>query len=275
MFEFLLPKKKNLRIGLALGGGGAKGLAHIGFLKILDELEITPAIISGTSMGAMIGAMYCSGLSAVEIEEIYEKTTLIELGRLIDLAIPAIHGLAKGDKISRFLTKEIGLSTFENLQIPLKVIATDYWQKKQIVLDHGDLAKAVRASISVPGIFEPVLLNNHVLTDGGAVNPVPYDIIRDDCDILLAIDVTGRQQPESKKEEVPNIFECIMNSFHIMETALLENKLAKSKPDFLYRPDIVNISIIDFTHYDEVINFSQPEINRFKNDIINLLPQLS
>ena len=274
MFDYLFPKKKDLRLGLALGGGGAKGLAHIGFLKILDEMGITPTIISGTSMGAFIGAMYCSGLSAVEIEDLYKKTTLFELGRLIDLAIPAIHGLAKGDKISRFLSKEIGLSTFENLKIPMKIVSTDYWQKKQIILDQGDLVKAVRASISVPGIFEPVLHEGYVLTDGGAVNPVPYDIIRDECDILAAIDVTGRQQPESQKEEVPNIFECIMNSFHIMETALLENKLAKSKPDFLYQPDIINISILDFTHYDEVISFAQPEINRFKQDITNLIPQL-
>jgi NTE family protein len=275
MLELKFPWKKDLRLGLALGGGGAKGLAHIGFLEILDELKITPSIISGTSMGAMLGAMYCSGLKATEIEMIYKKLSLLEMGKMIDFAIPAIHGLAKGDKISRFLNKDIGLTTFENLNIPLKIITTDYWNKKQIILNSGDLVKAIRASISIPGIFEPTRHLGKILTDGGAVNPVPYDVIRDDCDVLVAIDVTGRQQPESSSDEMPSIFESIMNSFHIMETALMENKLAKSKPDFLYQPDIVNVRIIDYTHYDDVIKYSQPEIDRFREDMSLLKPRLA
>ncbi|MCF7920819.1 MAG: patatin-like phospholipase family protein [Candidatus Cloacimonetes bacterium] len=274
MLELKFPLKKKLHLGLALGGGGAKGLAHIEFLKILDELEIKPAIISGTSLGAMIGAMYCSGLNALNIEEFYKKTTLLELSKLIDLAIPAIHGLVKGDRIVKFLTKEVGLTTFEDLQIPLKIIATDYWNKKQVILNHGNLVKAIRASISVPGIFEPVHHLGRILTDGGAVNPVPFDIIREECDILVAIDVTGRQRPDSNSEELPNIFDCIINSFHIMESSLLENKLAKSKPDFLYQPDIINTSIIDFTHYDEIIEYSLPELKCFREDMLKLKPRL-
>lgn len=269
MFNFKLNHRKDLKLGLALGGGGARGLAHIGFLKILDDLEIKPAMISGTSMGALIGAMYCSGMTGNDIEAFYKSISIIELGRLLDLAIPAVHGLAKGDRIKKLLEKEIGLTTFEELQIPLKIVATDYWNKKEIVLNHGNLVKAVRSSISVPGILEPVQHLNKTLTDGGAVNPVPYDVIKDDCNLLAAIDVTGRQIPGSKDDEIPNIFECIMNSFHIMETALIENKLSHSKPDFLYQPDIVNISIIDFTRYDEIMKDSDSEFKRFKTDMLN------
>lgn len=267
MFNFKLNKRKDLKVGLALGGGGARGLAHIAFLKILDELDIKPAIVSGTSMGALIGAMYCSGLSGKEIEELYRGISILELGRLMDLAIPAVHGLAKGDRISKLLKKEVGLTTFEELKIPLKIVATDYWNKSEIVLNHGNLVKAVRSSISVPGVFEPVSHIGKILTDGGAVNPVPYDIIKDDCNLLIAIDVTGRHIPDSQAQKLPNIFECIMNSFHILETSLLKNKLSRSKPDFLYQPDIVNVSIIDFTRYDEIIKFSEPELNHFREDM--------
>ncbi|MCF7912787.1 MAG: patatin-like phospholipase family protein [Candidatus Cloacimonetes bacterium] len=268
MLDFLHKTIKNRRLGIALGGGGARGLAHIGFLKVLDELDITPQIISGTSIGALIGAMYCSGLSAREIENHYNNMSLLTKGRLIDLAIPAIHGLIKGEGITRLLHEEYHLTTFENLKIPLKIVATDFWNREEVVLDSGDLVQAVRASISIPGIFEPVKFRDKILTDGGAVNPVPYDIIRNNCDILIAIDVIGQLQPQSSQLESPNIFECIINSFHIMETTILENQLEKSSPDFIYQPGIVNVSIIDFTRYAEIIQISQPEIERFRQDMM-------
>lgn len=267
MFDFKLKKKRIQRLGIALGGGGAKGLAHIAFLKILEELDLKPDIVAGTSIGALIGSLYCSGISPTEIEELYNSISLLEWGRLIDLSIPSIHGLVKGDRISRLL-KEQGLTSFDNLKIPLKVVATDFWKKKEVIMEAGNLVKAIRASISIPGVFEPLVLGDKVLTDGGAVNPVPYDIIRSECDILVAIDVTGRQEPDSHVVEKPNIFECILNSFHVMESALLENKLAKSKPDLLYQPDIVNVNIMDFKRYKDVISQSEDELRRFRQDML-------
>ena len=268
MFEFLNRTFKDKRLGIALGGGGARGLAHIGFLKILADLDITPHIVSGTSIGAMIGAMYCSGLSPYEIEKLYHKINILNWGKFIDLSIPAIHGLIKGERIIKMLREEYNLSTFENLKIPLKVVATDFWNREEVVFDHGDLVTAIRASISIPGIFEAVRIDDRILTDGGAVNPVPYDIIENDCDLLIAVDVTGELMPDNQKNESPNIFECIINSFHIMESALLENKLEKNSPDFLYQPSIFNISIIDFTKYDEIMEQSEPEFERFRQDML-------
>ena len=268
MFEFLNRTFKDKRLGIALGGGGARGLAHIGFLKILADLDITPHIVSGTSIGAVIGAMYCSGLSPYEIERLYHKISILNWSKLIDLSIPAIHGLIKGERVTKMLKEEYKLTTFENLKIPLKVVATDFWNREEVVFDHGDLVKAIRASISIPGIFEAVKIDDRILTDGGAVNPVPYDIIEKDCDLLIAVDVTGELLPDNQKTESPNIFECIINSFHIMESALLENKLEKNSPDFLYQPPIVNISIIDFTKYDEIMEQSEPEFDRFRQDML-------
>ncbi len=275
MFDFKLFAPHKHRLGIALGSGGARGLAHIAFLKVLSELDITPHIVCGTSMGALVGALYCSGLSPQEIEHRYHSISLLNWGRFIDLSIPAIHGLIKGDKITRWLREESKLTTFENLKIPLKIVATDFWNQEEVVLDHGDLIQAVRSSISIPGIFEPVKYNHSVLTDGGAVNPVPYDIIRQDCDVLIAIDVTGLQKPDASSAELPNIFECILNSLQIMESSILENKLAKSSPDFIYQPPIVNISILDFTKYNEIIESSQPEISRFHNDMLKFKASLS
>jgi NTE family protein len=268
MLDFWHKAIKNKRLGIALGGGGARGLAHIGFLKVLDELDITPQIVSGTSIGAMIGALYCSGLSAQEIENHYNKISLLNWGRLVDLSIPAIHGLLKGDRIAKLLREEYKLTTFENLKIPLKVVATDFWNRAEVILTEGDLVQAVRASISIPGIFEPVKSGDQILTDGGAVNPVPYDTIRNECDILIAVDVTGQQQPATSQIESPNIFECIIDSFHIMESTILENQLEKSAPDFIYQPGIVNVSIIDFTKIEEITKLSQPEIERFRQDMM-------
>ena len=268
MFEFLNRTFKDKRLGIALGGGGARGLAHIGFLKILAELDITPHIISGTSIGALIGALYCSGRSPYEIEKLYHKISILNWGKYFDLSIPAIHGLVKGERLTKMFKEEYKFTTFENLKIPLKVVATDFWNREEIVFDKGDLVTAIRASISIPGIFEAVKIDNRILTDGGAVNPVPYDIIRKDCDLLIAVDVTGELMPENHKIESPNIFECIINSFHIMESELLENKLEKNSPDFLYQPSIVNISIIDFTKYDEILEQSEPEFERFRQDML-------
>ena len=268
MLDFWHKAFKNKRIGIALGGGGARGLAHIGFLKVLDELDITPQIVSGTSIGAMLGALYCSGLSAQEIENHYHKISLLNWGRLVDLSIPAIHGLVKGDRITKLLREDYNLTSFENLKIPLKIVATDFWNQDMVVLDSGDIVQAIRASISIPGIFEPVKSGDKILTDGGAVNPVPYDIIRNDCDILIAVDVTGQHQPANSQIESPNIFECIINSFHIMESTILENQLEKSAPNFIYQPGIVNVSIIDFTKFKEITELSQPEIERFRQDMM-------
>jgi NTE family protein len=268
MFDFKKNKIRSHRLGIALGGGGARGLVHIAFLKVLADLDITPVIVSGTSIGALIGAIYCSGISPYEIEKRHKSMTLLDWGRLIDLAIPAVHGLVKGDKIIKYLNKEYNLTKFEKLQIPLKIVATDFWNKEEVVFQDGDLLQAIRASISIPGVFEPISFNDRILTDGGAANPVPYDIIRNDCDLLVAIDVTGNFSPDRDASDLPYIFDCIVNSFQIMESVILDNKLAKSSPDLLYQPDIMNISLRDFYKYDDIIKQSRPEIDRFREDMI-------
>ena len=240
------------KIGLALGGGGAKGLCHIEFIKVLDELKVKPAVISGTSIGAIVGAFYAAGISGVQMESILKKIKLKDLGKMVDFSILNQSGLIKGKGIEDFFYKYIPVSRFDELQIPLKIVATDFWNRSQVVFDSGELIPAVRASMSVPGIFKPVRIKNRTLIDGGAVNPVPYDIIRNECDILIAIDVSGTKTPQ-KSSTMPTIFESVMGTFEIMEATIVKNKPIKAAPDIYVKPILKNIQILDFHRSKEII----------------------
>ncbi len=195
-----------MRIGLALGGGGAKGLAHIPILEVLDELGVRPSAIAGTSIGAVIGALYASGVKGREIREgIHEMVfsegkgehRALDLPRglrqildLIDLDLGS-GGLLRGEKFLERIYEDVRARSFEELQTPLKVVATEFWTREEVVFESGELLPAVRASMSLPVLFSPVVRGHRVLMDGGAVNPVPYDLLLDECDFTIAVDVAG------------------------------------------------------------------------------------
>jgi NTE family protein len=243
-------------IGLALGGGGARGLCHIDFCMALDEMGLKPCIISGTSIGSIAGGFYAAGVSGSGMEEILNQIGLREISKMIDFSILHPSGLVKGKGVTDFLSEHLPAKTFEELTIPLKVVATDYWRRKEVVFKSGDLVPAIRASISIPGIFKPVKIQQRVLIDGGAVNPLPFDIIRDECDILIAIDVSGTSVP-SRKHPVPSMFESIMTTYHIMENALLEKKIEFNQPD---KEESIRRSV-------------KPDVERFKRELDAILNQ--
>ncbi|TNF90142.1 MAG: patatin-like phospholipase family protein, partial [Gammaproteobacteria bacterium] len=189
------------KIGLALGGGGARGLAHILMLEVFDELELRPHRIAGTSIGAVIGVMYASGMSAREIRQLVDRLTVSDdeswlsslfeqdVGRwwdFIDLKLGS-GGLIDTDGFARFLEQTIGVTHFDQLGIPLRIVATDFWEREQVIFRHGSLRPAIQASIAIPGLFSPLQHQGRVLVDGGLVNPVPYDLLFDDCDTVVAI----------------------------------------------------------------------------------------
>ena len=176
---------KRKSVGLALGGGGVRGLAHIPVLELLDELDLKPAVIVGTSIGGIIGALYASGRSGSDIRHLIEEHTihpndglkgvLDKTGGILKWVtslLPELHrgGLLNVDRLLGTLLNGISESTFLDLEIPLSVVATDYWNSSQVVFDRGPVMPAVRASMAVPGVFTPVLLDNMVLVDGGIVN---------------------------------------------------------------------------------------------------------
>jgi len=182
--------KKRKKIGLALGGGSARGLCHIGVLKILHRYGIYPDYVAGTSMGAVIGAMYAAGHSPEEIEEI-AKTT--DWKNIIDFTLPKA-GLVQGRKVENMIRTSVFNKKFKNLDIPFKAVAYNLSNHQQVLFDRGDVAKAVRASLSIPGLFAPVKIGKNTYVDGGISNPTPFDVVREmGADIVIAVDLFSKQ----------------------------------------------------------------------------------
>jgi NTE family protein len=259
------------RIGLALGAGGAKGLCHIAFLQALDELGVRPAVIAGSSIGAVIGSLYAAGVSGARLEQLVQDIGFRDLCKIaIDFSILSNSAIFKGKGVEDFLSREIPARTFEEVQIPFKVVATNFWDRRPVVFETGNLITAIRASMALPALFEPVLLNGMVLVDGGAVNPLPYDLIRRECDLTIAIDVSG-EKTYAPENPVPNMVESILSTFQIMQASIVEAKKQLSPPDIYIKPALTNIRVLDFYRYKEILAGVQNEVQKFKETLKNLL----
>jgi len=255
------------KIGLALGGGGAKGLCHIAFLKALDEMGVKPALIAGTSIGAVIGGFYAAGISGAEIEEELKNIRLKDLYQMaVDFSLFSNSALYRGKGVEDYLSRKIPVRTFEELPTPLKVVATDFWNRREVVLEQGDLTIAIRASMAMPVVFEPVLLAGTVLIDGGAVNPLPYDLLQGECELTIAIDVSG-EKTYTPDDPVPNMLESILSTFQIMQASIVEAKRKIFPPDFYVKPALTNIRVLDFYRYKEILGGVQDEVARLKEDL--------
>jgi NTE family protein len=259
------------RIGVALGAGGAKGLSHIAFLQALDELGVRPAVIAGASIGAVIGGFYAAGVSGARLEQLVKDIGFRDLYKMVlDFSILSNSAIFKGKGVEDFLSREIPARTFEEVEIPLKVVATNFWDRRPVVFESGSLITAIRASMAMPAIFEPVLLNDTVLVDGGAVNPLPYDLIRPDCDLTIAIDVSG-EKTYTPGDPIPNMVENILSTFQIMQASIVEAKKKLSPPDIYVKPALTNIRVLDFYRYKEILAGVQPEVQELKETLKNLL----
>jgi len=187
------------KIGLALGSGAARGFAHIGVLKVLDEEKIPIDFIAGTSIGALIGVIYASGIRAKEIEEIVLNLDRKKTTSFFTPTIP-YSGLVEGKRITEFIKSIIGTPNIEDLKIPFAAIATDVMSGREVVITKGSTVEAVRASISIPGIFTPCKYNESFLVDGGLVNPLPVNCVRDmGADFIIAVNVLPSPEKESYK----------------------------------------------------------------------------
>lgn len=257
-------------IGLALGSGGARGLSHIAFLKIMDELDLKPSIISGTSIGAIIGAFYAAGMSGEEIEQLFDDMGIRKMGSMMDISIFSNSGLLKGKKVEEFLIENLPVRNFSKLRIPMKIVATDFWNREEVVFDSGDLVTAIRASIAIPVVMEPIQVEGKVLTDGGTVNPLPYDLIRDECDLLVAIDVSGERVPD-QHDPVPNMLENIFATFQTMQASVIRSKMKTSRPDILVRPFLRDIQMLDFYRKDEIFKGLEKDAERFRKDLLAIV----
>jgi NTE family protein len=273
------------KIGLALGGGGAKGFAHIPILEVFDELGIKPYCITGTSIGAILGALYASGHSAADIVAMIEQlivprnSTFRDIIRnkdafkFLELIDPHFsfkpHGLIKGEKFLGFLYEQMQASTFEELKIPLKAVATDFWRRKPVVFDSGELLPALRASMAIPYIFTPVVMNDQVLVDGGLVNNVPHDLLSPKCDVRIAVDIMGEQS--TPKNKPPSPMEAIFHTYQVMMDAMAQEKRHNYPVDIYVRPPLMDVDMLDFHKADEIYEQGLAAKEGFKRQLDEIL----
>ena len=248
---------------VAFGGGGARGLAHIHVIEALDELGIRPAAISGSSIGAILGPGMAAGMRGTEIHA-YAKTVLAsraEVATRIWRARPArlSEMMEGGARLGQFSAERIVKAflpaqipdTFEELSIPLRITATDYYGHRLAVFDSGDLHSAIAASAALPSIFRPVVRGGMTLIDGGIYNPVPFDILEGTADILIAVDVVG--VPTIRSPKAPTTVEMMFGATQLMMQSIIAMKLEKKKPDILLRPSISGFRVLDFLKMDSIM----------------------
>jgi len=270
-------------IGLALGGGGAKGLAHISMLEVIDEFGIKPSRIAGTSIGAIVGLLYASGISAKALREEIQSVSHVEKNGFSDRIMTIVNwlplvevnwkggSLLKVDTFLDDLMDHVKVSTFEELRMPLKVVAADFWSRDEVVFESGDIRSAVHASMALPGVFEPAIVDGRVLVDGGVTNPLPYDLIMDECDVTIAIDVMGNRTESAGL--VPSLPESIFNTFQIMQNSILRQKIAVRPPDIYIRPDIVDILMLEFYEGEKIFAQAGAAADQLRRELDGRLTQ--
>ena len=267
-------------IGLALGGGTSRGLAHVLAIEALDELGLKPGIIAGTTIGSILGAACASGMQGAEMRafiselfgsrrEVLKRLSargLSALAELWNLRTPALINLEA--VMATLLPKEIP-GTFEGLKIPLLVVATDFYGQSQVVLDKGPLIPALSASAALPAVFKPVLHEKRVLIDGGFVNPVPFDLVRSKAAITIGIDVSGEvARPEGAPENhIPGSVDASIGAAHITLRSIVREKLRHEAPDIMIRARVGSFAAFDFYRFKEIFAASEPAKDELKRQL--------
>lgn len=286
-------KKGNKRIGLALGGGGARGCAHIGVIKALEEAGIPIACIAGTSIGSFVGGVYAAG-DLKKLENILLRTEWKDVVKHFDPVLPK-KGFFEGKKIIKLLEKILPHPNFKNTRIPYAAIATDLLSGKEIVIMEGNIINAIRASIAIPAIITPFKIKNRYLIDGGVVNPLPVDVVRKlGADIVIAVDLNHNFIKEKKYSKwaqknkemplkgrianwftpaYPNIMDVIENSVFLMQDQLTQKNLMTHKPDFLIQPDLGSAGVFDFHRAEPMIEEGYRETKKRIKEIKKALMQ--
>jgi NTE family protein len=279
------------RIGVALGSGAARGLAHIGVMQALETQGLEVHCIAGTSMGAFVGSVYAAG----NLRRLAQDFLAFDWKRIASLLDPVLprSGLIDGQKVAEFLRAYTSRSRIEDLPVRFRAVAADMLTGAEAILDSGDVTEAVRASISVPGVLTPVRTNGRILLDGGLVNPVPVSVVRAmGAEQVIAVDVsheviasrlaslhesatarpvgTGAERlheallalnsPVAEqfwmwlhRESLPSILDVLLSAIYIMQARIAQTNLLRDKPDLIIRPPLGAIKFMDFDRAEEII----------------------
>ncbi len=252
------------RVGLALGGGGARGIAHIHVLEAFDDLGIKPAIMSGSSIGSIIGAGYAAGMSGAEIRkyaiQTFTRSSLV-LTKFWKMRTSAISGLFGSERkrfaefdplkiMNAFLPPDLPRE-FSQLEIPMRILVADFYEMTETVLSEGDLFQALAATAAIPVLFRPQFVNQRLVVDGGILNPVPFDVLGDDMDLIVAVDVVGR--PVGENPQLPKRKELGYGTLQLLMQRITSLKIEQNKPDLLVRPNIHEYRVLDFLKTEEIL----------------------
>ncbi len=232
------PAPKPPKIGLALGGGAARGFAHIGVIQVLEENGIKVDLVAGTSAGSLVAALYASGKGGKEMQQLAET---MDEGAITDWSFP-LRGLIRGEALARYIRDKTGGRAIENMPLPLGIVATDLQDGAPILFRQGDAGTAVRASSAVPAVFQPVKIGNREYVDGGLVAPVPVRFAREmGAQLVIAVDITS--PPD--KDTPGDAFRMLMQTFSIMGRSINNYELRDA--DVVIRPKLDSVGSADFT----------------------------
>ena len=253
---------------LALGGGGARALAHVAVLEALDELNEKPVAVAGSSMGALLGAAYAAGMSGKDIRhfilalvhdraEVFRRLIAARAGTFASLLNVGFDvALLDAEKFcGQFLPSDIP-DRFDGLAIPLVIMASDLHRREPVAFTSGALKPALAASIAVPTVMRPVVIEDRVLIDGGATNPVPFDQLRGRADVVVAVDLSGG--PTDSRRDIPGAWDCLLATLSLMGGAITAEKVRHGPPDLMLRPKVGAFRALEFLQASAILRAAQP-----------------
>ncbi len=238
--------QKRPRVGLVLGGGAARGFAHVGVIRVLEREKIPIDLIVGTSVGSLVGAIYADKKNSFELE--WTAFSLEEKDLFDYTFISPTQGFVRGERLEEFVLKKVSARELQQMKIPLGVVATDIQNGEVVVLQNGSVARAVHASSAIPGIFIPVRYQGRLLVDGGVLNNVPVDVARKmGAQVVIAVNLDGGR----KAAQVNNIFDAIVQSLQLMAIESTAARLREA--DVVIQPEVSQIGMIDFSRKKELL----------------------
>jgi NTE family protein len=253
---------------LALGAGGARGLAHIAVIEALDDMGVRPVAVAGTSIGALAGAAYAAGMTGkamrrymIELAhnpgEVWRRLMLARAGSFGDLFAGDFSAMRlDAEKLMAQLLPPAVPDDFAALGIPLTVVTTDLHGRDEVAVSQGPLRPALAASIALPTLMRPVVIGERVYIDGGATNPLPFDLLRGRADVVVAVDVCG--PPNRARTTVPSPIEGIYATVVVMTSAIIAEKLKHDAPDLLVQPPVGTFRTLDFFQASAILRAAEP-----------------
>lgn len=248
------------KIGLALGGGAARGFAHVGVIQVLEEAGINPALVTGTSAGSLVAALYASGKNGAQLQKVAET---MEESTIADWTLPFFgRGVLRGEALAKYVNAQVGQKPIESMPLPLGIVATDLNSGNDMLFQRGDTGSAVRASSAVPAVFTPVKINGHEYVDGGLSSPVPVRAARKmGAELVIAVDISSPPEGSSASGTI----EVLLQTFSIMGKSI--NGFELKDADVVVRPVLTGVSSSDFSS-------RKRSIEAGRQAMLQALPQL-